>query len=792
MALMLRAARAGVVLATVAPLLAQIPDAAAESARLVCVRDAKTGLPLPGVAVRVGHRHEEESHLVDGWLLRCGRRPAARQAVRSDPDGRVTLTAAEARQLLTVEPEFRLVEDRRSDAEPALVVERNPHHAVQVVDASGRAVADFSLCAQGLGAVERTDASGLATFACQDPGLAAARGVVPTFVPVQWIGSPGSMPKVAVARGAGVTRMRVPPHVTLRLRFLRHGVPTAVAVDAGWLSLPVEHALWGARATPRLPLPPLPPVTCRGIEVGPVAWTGEVRGEVRIGRLTLPFGSTTLPATGRVLEIDLETDPPRPRLTGVVRLSDGATPATVRLGAATDAGVFHDQVAVGANGRMLASFDAERLRGTVLRRVWVDAIDPPGSAAVALAREVPLRDAELDLGDVVMAAHEPVLRGRVVDARGVPLATALATVRAAGPGAPPAVTEIPVDGAGRFTLAGPLFRGANGDVVPATASAAVTPPPARRGVRAAATAPFQSAPSPPTPPGGEVELVVPDAATGALALVVQGTPPSWRSQLQAQRLVDGNQLLLHARDLATTNDASAWQAGSSELPAGRSRFRLLTMNQLVYEVELEIAPARPSDPRAVLAHTVDFDAIVRQRSVRAIDEAGRAVPEARVHVRSNGHRAGVMPDERGDLTWLEPVQLRHAAYLVAPGRQVIRLSADAAGAVTIVPAVPVAARLRNDDGTPVEGRWTVMLDPCDDTGLAVHAAMAGDGAVHFPGPAPGRYHVAVFRDFPQFERRVRIATGTVADGRLVPAELSIDAAARTALRALQQEPRPAK
>jgi hypothetical protein len=194
MALLLRSARAVLVLAMAAPSFPQAPDAAQAPPQVVHVRDASTGLPLPGVVVRVGARHDEP-HLVDGWLRRFGRRPVVVDGRRSDPDGRVMLTAAEARQPFTVGPEFRLVEERHDGGERVLVVESDPHYAVHVVDSNGRAVADFALCMQGLGNAERTDALGLATFSSRDFRLLALRGATTaTFAPVQWIGPGGSMP----------------------------------------------------------------------------------------------------------------------------------------------------------------------------------------------------------------------------------------------------------------------------------------------------------------------------------------------------------------------------------------------------------------------------------------------------------------------------------------------------------------------------------------------------------------------------------------------------------------------
>ena len=130
--------------------------------------------------------------------------------------------------------------------------------------------------------------------------------------------------------------------------------------------------------------------------------------------------------------------------------------------------------------------------------------------------------------------------------------------------------------------------------------------------------------------------------------------------------------------------------------------------------------------------------------------------------------------------------------LVAPGRQVVVLPATASGDVTMVPAVPVTLRLQVAAGERLEGTWTVMLDPCEDTGMAGYGTLGADGVVQCAGPAPGRYHVAMFVRFDQFARRVRVGTVDIAEHMAVPDALTIDAVALAAMRVLQAEPPPPK
>ncbi|HZN41835.1 MAG TPA: carboxypeptidase-like regulatory domain-containing protein [Planctomycetota bacterium] len=760
----------------------------------VVVREAGTGIALPGVPIHLGRAAREEPHLVDGWLRRFGRRPTAPRVVRSDPEGRLEFEAADGTAPLEMGPGFQLVKELQEDGVRVLLVQRCENRAVHVVDVDGKAVAGFAVFRKRTGETVVTDDFGVARFAPSGSlPHPAPRADEEGFLPAHWVGPADVRARVAGGGRENLWRMHLPPCVTFRLRFLRHGVPTPVPLDAAWLSAPVDYPLWGTRPEQDVPQSIrqlLQPVTCRGIEVGPVAWTGEVRGEVLLGRMHLPFVCSALPAKGTVLEMDLETDPPRPRLRCVVHTTDRPAPARVRVGARTDAGVFEDEVAVAADGRVLAGFDTARLRGTMVRRIWIDALGSAGGAAVTLDRDVLLQDVELELGEVTLVSHPPVLRGRVVDARGRPLPSAQVVVQGSTVAGSMLGVPVPVDAEGRFALVGPWFRDGNGEVGQATAVASL--PRVHAGQVAPQPPPFRSPASAPKAPGGEVELVVSDAATGAVALVVRGAPPPWRSQLQVCLLDGNNQVLLHDARLLAPTDADAWHRGSIEAPIGRCRLQLRAIHHLLHELDIEIAPSRPDGPNAVQTYTVEFDALVRHRVVRAVDSAGREIPEARVYLRTAGHNSGVMPDERSELVWLEPRQLRHAAYLVAPGKQVIALPETASGDVTMVPAVPVTLRLQVGAGERLDGEWKVMLDPCEDTGMASYGTLAADGGVQCPGPTPGRYHVALFVRHDQFANRVRVGTVDVAEHKAVPDAIAIDATALAALRALQQEPPPRK
>ncbi len=409
---------------------------------------------------------------------------------------------------------------------------------------------------------------------------------------------------------------------------------------------------------------------------------------------------------------------------------------------------------------------------------------------MTVERTVPLRDGVLELGELALTSHAPVLRGRVVDARGRPVPAA--QVVAQGPTSAGAIADVPVsvDGDGRFVLAGPVFRDARGDVGAAVVTASL--PHVHPRQLAPQPPPFRSGAATVAPPGDAIELVVPDAATGAFAMVVHGAPQAFRQQLQVCVLDGNNQRLLHDERLLAPKEAGAWHRGSIEAPVGRRTVQLRAFNHVLCEVEIDIQPTRPNDANAVQVHTVAWDAIVRPRAIRAVDAAGQVIPAARVHMRTAGHKSGTIPDASGQLVWLQPLQLRHAAYLIAPGKQMIQLPETASGDVTMVEATPLPLDVKVAAGEQLAGDWKVMLDPCEDTGLASYGTLSANSEVRFPGPPPGRYHVAMFVRFDQFTRRVRVGTIDVAESKAMPGSLTIDAATLAALRVLQAEPPPKK
>lgn len=744
--------------------------------------DDATGLPLPGVEVLLGDPEPDENHLVDGWLHRGPPRPPQAERRRSDPEGCVRYESRPGIERFVVLPPHALVAAFDVDGGREARVLRAHDLTVQVVDADGRPVADLPLHCGGNPMPAWTNAQGLARFAAVQPFPVGTR-----IAPLYWLAPPDQQVHAEVCAGERVVRMVLPPHGTLRLRFLRRGEPATVNVFRLQLERPVEQALWGP--PPALPeqlsalAHMLPPVACKGAVIGPIRFGGELRGVVQVGRLRVPFAVDSTRVRDRELVVDVETDPPRPSVAARVRVAEGERLQSARLTAVTDVGAFRDDLrqTIGRDGELASSFDDEPVRGARLLRVHVDALVVRADGVVEgrtrtvdLARA--LQNEGFELGDLELLPHAPVARGRVVDGRGNPIGNARVLVDGDGDGAP---RHHQADATGTFVLPGPPLRGRDGELVQGRVRASWSqPPPVLRGVAEVwATAAL------PSPAATPLELVVPDPTLGTLAVELRGVPPAMRGMLSIEFRVGDRRFPMY-RDPNVVGVGAIRQMGHG-LPIGRGELTVTWHGQRLLRRELDVPPSPNGFAEVPLEWNVDFAGVVRERRVRAVAKDGTHLPAARLSLRGGGVSIGMMPDERGDLVWFETIEAPLQAFVWCHGKQVVALAVDAHGVVTLPDAAALRVALH---GLPLEvfdrPCHVVLLPAADALSLPMHGELQPDGIVDLLAPPPGRYHLALYRDYAE---RFVVAEFDVAPDCSQWRECTIDDAGRERLRALGLE-----
>lgn len=749
--------------------------------------DDATGLPLPGVEVMFGDGEPDEAHLVDGWLHRGPPRPPSAERHRSDPEGCVRCTPGPRAERFVVLPPHALVAAFDVEGGREVRVLRAHDLTVQVVDADGRPVPDFALHCIGGHVPAWTDAHGLARFAALQPFPAGTR-VVPRY----WLAPPDQQVHAEVCAGERVVRMVLPPHGTLRLRFLRRGEPATVNLFCLQLDRPVERTLSGAPADlpERLSVlaRAMPAIACKGAVIGPMVFGGEVRGVVQVGRLRVPFAVDSARARERELVVDVETDPPRPSVAARVRLADGERLLSARLCAVTDVGAFRDdlQQTLGPAGELASSFDDEPVRGARLLRVHVDALVIRGDGVVEgrtrtvdVAQE--LRNVCCELGDLELAPHAPVARGRVVDGRGNPIAKARLLVDGdgGGVGGGDGITRHhQADDAGAFLLPGPPLRGRDGELVRGRLRASWSqPPPVLRSVPEVwATAEL------PSPAAAPLELVVPDPTLGTLAVELRGVPPAMQGLLSIEFRVGDRRFPMY-RDANVVGVGAIRQMGHG-LPIGRGELTVTWHGQRLLRRELEVPPSPNGFAEVPLEWNVDFAGVVRERRVRAVANDGAHLPKARLSLRGGGVSIGMMPDERGDLLWFEAIEAPMQAFVWCHGKQVVALAADVSGAVTLPDAAALRVALH---GLPLEvfdrPCHVVLLPAAEVLSPPMHGQLQRDGVVDLMAPPAGRYHLALYRDYAE---QVVVAEIDIAADCSQQVASTLDDAARERLRELDR------
>lgn len=738
--------------------------------------DDATGLPLPGVEVRFGDNEPDESHLVDGWLHRGPPRPPAAERHRSDPEGCVRYVPGPRTERFAVLPPHALVAAYDVEGGREVRVLRAHDLTVQVVDGDGRPVPDLALHCIGGHVPAWTDAHGLARFAALQPFPTGTR-VVPRY----WLAPTEQLVHAEICAGERVVRMVLPRHGTLRLRFLRRGEPATVNLFRLQLDQPVAQMLsgppWDAPEALGGLAQMLPPIACKGAVIGPMVFGGELRGVVQVGRLRLPFAVDSARVRERELVVDVETDPPRPSVAARVRLADGERLLSARLTAVTDAGAFRDdlQQTIGRDGELASSFDDAPVHGKLLLRVHVDALVvrvdggiEGRTGTVDVAQQ--LRSERCELGDLELTPHAPVARGRVVDVRGNPIGKARLLVDGHDE-----TRHHQADASGAFVLPGPPLRGADGELVRGSVRASWSQPPTPRGVPevwSTAVAPPRDEP---------LQLVVADPLLGTLAVELRGLPARLQGQVSMEFRVGDRRFPMYG-DPNVVGVGVVRTIGHS-LPIGRGELTVLWHGQRLLQRFFDVPPSPNGHAELPLEWSVDFADVVRERRVRAVAADGTHLPAARLSLRGGGFSIGMLPDERGDLVWYEPVDAPLHAFVWAHGKQVVTLPADARGDVVL----PDAAALRVElHGLPLEvfdAPCHAVLIPADDgLSLPMHGQLQRGGVVDLQAPPAGRYHLALYRDYAE---RILVAEFVVAPDCSQRIVSPLDDAARERLRALE-------
>lgn len=464
------------------------------------------GLPRPGVLVHVANPALLASPApADGWLRPLDLRLRLLQvgrAVRTDPAGEADILLPRgdpASAMVLAGPPFVGERLEREGELWVLRVDQLEPFSVQVVDAAGAPLARFPVALHALGrdlAVALTDDRGVAVLG-MPPGHSARVSVSPAG----WIGSHDSFPKVTTSLRRHMTRLVLPPFGVVRVRPVRSGEPLRARLQCS-LHQPVAVSVVAHDGRKDL----------AGIELGPVAVGARLRGSLSLDSRSWSFATAGPTRAGECVVVDVETDPPRDRLAlRVVGPGLGAARRGAEVTVHTDAGAFHHRATAAADGRLVVDPQAG-WRGKRLLRVDLDALGhaagapekgPPTtgwSASLSVERE--FERTLLELGEVELRPHVPLVTGRVVDRGGKPVVRAEVWVEGEERVRGARRVGVFTDAAGGFAVRSPLLRGDGGEPLRVVVSVAgFGPEPITRG---------------PLPLGQDVEFVV-DAAPARIA-----------------------------------------------------------------------------------------------------------------------------------------------------------------------------------------------------------------------------------------------------------------------------------
>ena len=776
-------------LATAAPMAAQDPVPAPFVLRTLRADD---GSPMPGVPLHVlPPGHQPAAELRDGWLIPIDRRlhDLAMSRVRwSDPNGelRGAFTGPDGIYGggVFVGAPFRSRALEQGPDGPVLRCERLEQFLVQARDAAGAPLARLPLCLvdvfgdgsmAAVEAVAITDDRGLCRF-----GIDPRTTVRLRLMPWGWVGPAHSFPTVSAALPGRSAQLVVPPFGAVQLRALRGGAPANVALLGSELSAPVRWRL-SRQAFDR--------ADCRGVEYARVALGVPLRGWLETNTGRHAFAASGPDAAGQTRVVDVETDPPRPQLAFSLaangRLLTAADHVLVTVGVATDAGYRVEHAELDATGRGVASFAWQRLTGTKLRRVDVHAqwsATDGRCAAVSFAADRALAPGALDLGRLELAAVPPLLRGRVLDAAGQPVAGARVTAQADPEPWAWLQCEAVTEADGSFVVLGPWPRGEDGAPLAIRAFAGIGHDSSRR------ETPVRG----PLVAGGETELVFARHQRGDLAL--QFTAPVSFSGLLAFEL-----RAAAALPVVLGAERVQWHGSRCvlpSLPVGAVSLRVLLRPGVELlrfdDVQVPLA-AQGVDPRL---QRIDLTGLLAVHRLRAVDAAG--VPLGRVELTYEGRGSdavSVGSQERGG--WFEVVvgPAPHRVSVGAPGCEPVLLGPVRAGQdVVLQSRQRLCVQVRGLPSFVPRQRVAVQLRPVPRELLtAMEFAPLGDGdRAMVPRPRPGSYWVRLLLREADRTGKEELLNGAtflqgpnavvVADGMAETIEIELDAAALAWLR----------
>jgi hypothetical protein len=711
------------------------------------LRDGDT--PMPGVPIVIGMRsHEPPAEVVDGWLVaRDDEAPhfTLSRTLRTDPNGDIVLPMTEGQPSFVVVAGAPFRGNRLEAAADGdgwvLRVERLHEVRAFAVDHEDRPLVDFAVEVVSNGrtlARATTDARGYATF-----GLEPRVTVRSSVVPAHWRGDVGDFPTVSSAQPNTTVTVRVPPHGTVRVRALRGGEPGRTRVHGVDLSSPARASIVRRRSDGHGVL---------GVAFDRVPLQQEIRGTLRADEAAMPFVGRGPTRAGEVVTIDVETDPPRPRIGFTASAADGSAlraGTSVHVCVATDTRRFHEYRPVAEDGRVLTHSLLRRLEGTAVRRVDADVTvrDEHGTLrafSATHAVDLPLADTVLELGDVRLEPHPPLLCGRVVGDDGKPVANARVTVQAA-PEAFAWLQQVTTsDAAGAFVVHGPLPRGDDGAVLPVRAWAAVGQGLATEETAATGTLAAFS----------EIVLTTSRPATGMLALRLAENGLALRSMLQF-RLVDGNG---HTRIVEPS--ALQWS------PNGDGTATLGPLPVGTFDLGVDLRPGVPlrnlgkvTIQRGVTTHApalreLDLGHLVQHKRLCIVDESGVPVPRTTIEYGIAG-RTGTCSitssDDGGFVSVLfGPRDLVITAR--ADGKEPVLLTgleglADGAP-VRLDPRRSLCVRVLGLPPDVPRERLHVLLRPVPRDQLAdvVHVPLGAGDSAAVPRPRAGSYWLRIVVD----------------------------------------------